>query len=199
MHLSRNAIIALLVLPILLLAGWFIAEQLPGWLAPPPPWVRYPDLVALPGGCEAALTLANAGATRTNNPAQNDATAAAFDDVLEAQFPQVTAEILATPQSVRFSDGSDGWFSLIALPREDGQGLTRGAVVLMNRDGTLRDIIHLIGGDSTHGERCGDFAPQPQGLRAQLRPYLPLLLLVGYLLLIGISALGLRLVKRMRA
>jgi hypothetical protein len=194
MRLTRNTTAVLLVMPALLLIGWFVLEQLPGWLAPPPPWLRYPDLVALPGGCEAALALANAGVERTNSTPSDDTPAT----VMDAQFPQMMTEVLAPPQGVRFGDGGEGWFSLIAMPREDDQALTRGAVVLLNLDGTPRDIIHLIGGDSTRGERCGDFAPQPRGLRAQLRPYLPLIALGGYLGLIGVGVTGWHMFTRKR-
>lgn len=196
MRPRRPHIITLLALPALLLVGWFIVEQFPGWLAPPPPWERYPELVALPGGCEAALALANAGASRTDAVPEGSAITASLDAWMRTQFPQTRYELLTNPQGVRFGDGSAGWFSLIAFARDDEQSLTRGAIVFMTNDGGTRDIIHLIGGDNTRGDRCGDFAPQPRGLRAQLRPYLPLIAVAVYLLFASAGYAGWRLSKR---
>jgi hypothetical protein len=196
MRHRRPPIAALLALPALLLIGWFVAEQLPAWLAPPPPWVRYPDLVALPGGCEAAVALANAGASRTEKDTPSDSIAASLEESMRAQLSQVDYELLATPQAVRYEDEDEGWFSLLAFAQDDEQILTRGAVVFMNSDGSIRDIVYLIGGDATRGTRCGDFAPQPRGLRAQLRPYLPLTALAGYAFVVGVGVVGWRLFRR---
>ncbi len=175
------------LLPVFALIGWFLAEQLPVWLAPPPPWERYPDLIALPMGCEAALTLATTGASLTSAP-PSAAVDAVIAEQIETQFPESAYTLLVTPQGTRYADGSAGWFALVNFTRDDGQSLARGAALFFGAEGAVNEVIYLVGGDSARGERCGDFAPQPSGLRARLRPFLPLIALAGYLGVLGVLA-----------
>jgi hypothetical protein len=188
-------IVALLTMPALLLIAWFVIEQAPRWLAPPPPWQRYPDLVALPGGCQAALALANAGASRTNVAGDSNVRVV-VENTVSAIFPGSVVSTLLLPEQIRFGDGALGWVSLVAF--EPPQRISRGALILLNSDGTPRDIIATLGGDSTSDQLCGNFAPQPRGLRAQLRPYLPLIALVGYVGLVCVGAIGMRFWRRRR-
>ncbi|MCA9905759.1 MAG: hypothetical protein KC547_18010 [Anaerolineae bacterium] len=191
----------LLLLPILALVGWFIIEQAPQWNTPSPPWERYPDLAALPGGCEAANILRVYAAERVNEAPQTAVDAAQAqqlsDALLQAQYPEQEYTFVLPPELLRgkFGAGNTAWFSLVNFSRAT-DSLAQGATVLIDANsGTSIAVTHVIGID-TDSTTCGEFAPQPRGLRARLRPFLPLILVAGYVVLVGAGAVALGLRKQ---
>jgi hypothetical protein len=189
------------ILPILGLLGWFVYEQLPVWTAPQPAWVRYPDLMALPNGCEAASALQMYGAARDVTAAttltQEEATAQ-IAAVVDAQYPDQAYQTLLDAELVRgaFGDETSAWWSVVQF--EGDSLLPRGAAVFISaQTGEPLAVITTMGAGAQGMDGvCGSFTPQPRGLRAQLRPYLPLMVLAGYVGVVGIVAIGLRLRKK---
>ena len=125
----------LLALPVLVLVGWFVIEQFPAWTAPALPWLRYPDLVALPGGCEAANVLRIYDAERQPDASRESTDQArareVSDRVLQAQYPGRDYTFVFAPEPVRgrFAEGSAPWLSLVTFAPET-DALAQGAVVL---------------------------------------------------------------------
>jgi hypothetical protein len=176
----------LVALPALLALGWFAVEQFPVWLAPRPAWQRYPDIAALLGGCEIAQALDVAGAARiTGDAAPGSAARAAADALLARHFPDRAFSYLITPEAVQFADGSRGSLSVVRLMQSER--LESGAVVLLAGDGTPKLLASFMGVEATGNRDCGSFAPVPAGLRARLRPYLPLLAFGGYAAAVAIA------------
>ncbi|MBE0690271.1 MAG: hypothetical protein IH587_09150, partial [Anaerolineae bacterium] len=139
----------LLVLPILALAVWFVFEQLPAWTAPGLPWLRYPDLVALPGGCEAANVLRVYEAERLTDsiPTTADVERArqVSEGLLQAQYPGQEYTFVLAPEPVRgnFAEGSAPWFSMVTFTQETDT-LAQGAVALVDATtGEAIDLIHV--------------------------------------------------------
>jgi hypothetical protein len=181
-------------IPIILLVGWFLYEQLPIWFAPQPPWTRYPDLVALPGGCEAANALrlyaAERGATDTTVLTAGNAQVA-IETVLEQQYPDTAFTFALPPEPVRgsFGESSLAWFSLATFVRDDASAPSGAIVFLDAQSGAPLSVITVLGAGAEGADGvCGSFAPQSRGLRAQLRPYLPLLALAGYAGIVTVGA-----------
>lgn len=191
----------LLLLPVLALVGWFAIEQLPAWTAPSLPWLRYPDLVALPGGCEAANVLRIYSAERQSDWVASDASDARAREVseglLQAQYPGQAYTFVLAPEPVRgrFAEGSTPWLSLVTFAPQDDL-LAQGAVILADlNNGEAIDVIHVTG-ISSMAAPCGEFAPQPQGMRAKLRPFLPLILAAGYVVVGGVGWVAVRIWNR---
>ncbi|MCL4246585.1 MAG: hypothetical protein KJ065_00390 [Anaerolineae bacterium] len=189
-----------LLLPILALVAWFVIEQAPQWSAPRPPWERYPDLVALPGGCEAANVLRVYAAERVSEALKTTVNAEQAqqlsDDLLRAQYPGQAYMFALPPELVRgtFGAGSTAWLSLVNFA-PTAESLPQGAIVLIDaNNGAAIDVTHVVG-ISNDATTCGEFAPQPRGWRARLRPFLPLILAGGYVALVGIGAIALELRK----
>ncbi len=176
------------LLPVLLFGGWFVIEQLPVWTAPPPPAERYPALTLLSAGCEAAHILARYDATADpqaphmigEEQAQRSAEAAIAEHV-----PGARARWSLLPQLMRadFDEGA-AWIGLIALDNETA-GLARSALVAIGAQSGEPLVLVMINGISADAVGCGTYTPPPQGLRARLRPYLPLIALAGY---VGLAA-----------
>ncbi|MDX2137720.1 MAG: hypothetical protein SF123_06460 [Chloroflexota bacterium] len=181
-------------IPIILLVGWFLVEQLPLWFAPQPPWTRYPDLVALPGGCEAANALRLYGAAR----GADETTALTADDaqtttvaLIEQQYPDERFTFALPPELVRgsFGDTALAWFGIAMFARDDTTAPAGAIVFLDAQSGAPLSVITVLGAGIEGADGvCGAFAPRPQGLRAALRPYLPLLALAGYVGIVGMAA-----------
>jgi hypothetical protein len=181
-------------LPVILLVGWFLVEQLPGWFAPPPPWTRYPDLLALPGGCQAANALrlfaAARGATNATGMSAEQAQAATIV-VLETQYPNARFTFALSPELVRgsFGDTALAWFSVATFERDDATAPASAIVFLDGQSGEPLSVITVLGAGAEGADGvCGSFAPQPRGWSAVLRPYLPLLALAGYVSMVAIGA-----------
>jgi hypothetical protein len=184
-----------LCLPVIALLGWFVVEQWPAWTVPISPWARYPDLVAQPGGCEAANTLRVYQASRSNEtsspPVTAQQAASALETWIAQQYPSGLFEVIHGPELIRGDFGGAklklAWFSLVAHTSHAAPS-RQGVIIFQNAEnGQPLTIIHIASLSTT--ETCGGFAPQPRGLRARLRPYLPIILLVSYLGFIGTSAL----------
>lgn len=191
--MSRKFIWIVLCLPVIALLGWFVAEQWLAWTAPVTPWARYPDLVAQPGGCEAANALRVYQAFRSNEisspPMTAQQAASALETWITQQYPSGLFQVIHGPELIRGDFGGTelAWFSLAALASPPAPS-RQGVVTFQNvQNGQPLTIIHIPSLTTT--ETCGGFAPQPRGLRARLRPYLPIILLVSYLGFIGTSAL----------
>jgi hypothetical protein len=190
------------LLPVLLCLGWLLWEQLPIWTAPQPPWQRYPELVAFPGGCAAANALRLYEAVRGAPPEGSAMTAAeaaartqaALSDMLDGR----AAEVLLPAELVRgaFAGEAYAWFAMARTLPDEG----RSSVVISFISAQTGEPITLLStlAEAQQGMEgvCGSFTAQPRGMRALLRPYLPLIVLAGYLLLAGIGAFALR---RLRA
>jgi hypothetical protein len=177
--------------------AWLLVEQVPIWVAPPPPWERYPELAAVPGGCVAAdaLRLFHAERMPKVTAALSD-----YHDIERAtvaliaeHYPEIDMAFVLAPELVSgsFDKGSAAWFSLVSF--ETGRAFSQaGAVAFVSAAaGDLEALIHIPSMQPT-GE-CGSFAPQPAGLRARLRPFLPLIALLGYVGAVGIGWMIVRL------
>ena len=191
----------LLALPIVFLIGWFVYEQLPLWTAPQPAWARHPDIVALPGGCEAASTLQTYNAVRdasvTTSLTQQQAATRIASVVIE-QYPNAAFEVLLDAELVRgkFGDESVAWWSVVQF--EGDSALSHGAVIYISAaTGEPIAVITTTGVEAQGMDGvCGSFTAQPRGMRAQLRPYLPLIAATGYVAVLVVVLVVRRLVGK---
>lgn len=192
-----------LLLPALVLLGWFIIEQLPVWTAPQPAWVRYPDVVALPGGCAAANALQTYGAQRAISDQSALTQAEATERIaalMAAQYPDAAYNVVLPAELVGGMFGAEtlAWWSVVGF--SDTPLLPAGASVFVSaQTGEPIAVITTIGGGAPGMDGvCGNFTPQPRGLRAQLRPYLPLIGLAGYVGVVVVGTAVLKVSRRMR-
>jgi hypothetical protein len=192
--MSKRTAALILALPALLLIGWLVAEQWPNWTARPAPWARYPDLVALPGGCAAANALRIHDAERVDDetgvPLNAQQATVLSESLIRVYYPDTPHTLVSAPQLVRGHFGTAptlAWMSLLIQAATTNSVQTGAVVFISTSTGEALDIIYVI--DMAVQPNCGGYAPQTPGLRARLRPYLPLLLLAGYGVVVGGSAL----------
>nr|PZN50764.1 MAG: hypothetical protein DIU68_17695 [Chloroflexota bacterium] len=194
---SKPLIAALLFLPALLLAGWFVYEQAPIWFSGTPAWLDPKHPEAVPGACGALSALRVYRGRFVSETAALDAGAA------RERANRVAAEYYALPDGdyaldqgpalVRANFPQAGerlaWLALADL--DAGDEARFGKVAIMFLDAENGDLLALHTGMSASDPQaaCGG---GPVSRRALLRQYLPLLLALGYVIVIAAGGLAAR-------
>lgn len=191
MKRQRRLLLSLILsLPALLLAGWFLYEQLPVLFPAAPVWLRpdHPD--AVPGACEAVASLRAFNGTfenaRTGIDAEGARLAADFVIAQTYDLPpgRYTAEQATALVRARFPDAGERLAWLNVAPLDTGESrLGKAAIVYI--DAQTGEPLALITAPAVTDARTACGGP-PVSRRVLLRQYLPLLLLAGYVGIIGI-------------
>ena len=189
----RRALLLLaLLLPALVLAGWFVFEQAPTWFPAAPVWLRPSSAEAIPGACEA---LASLNAYRGSFA--DDAVAVSRDDARQ-QAEALAAETVDLPPDAVTLDQPPvlvraifpgvgerlAWLGIVRL--ETDAALGKAAVVYL--DAQSGEPLAVIAAASAVDPAASCGRPVV-GRRALVRQYLPVFLLMGYAVLLGLAAL----------
>lgn len=174
----------LIGLPALVLAGWFVFGLWTAWTSPNPLWLTLKDEAHAIGACEAVESLRAYRADRIVAAGDGWLSAAEArklaERALSRHVPDFGAAIAGTAL-VRITppDGAPrpAWLALAALELEPSD---KAALVYV--DAETGDPLTLIAGLNV-GDPAGVCSYDPNG--ARLRLWLPLALLVGYLLVMS--------------
>jgi hypothetical protein len=194
----RLALFALLALPILVLAGWFISEGLPRWMPPTPPWLTATNPAAVPASCDAVASLNAYHASFTNDTAGVTISAEESrnrtDELVAAQYglPDGHYAVEQGPALVRGTFPNVGerlaWLNVALLENNVEARLGKAAVVYVDAETGEPLAILTAAAVENPMTACG---PAPMSRRDLLRRYLPLLLMGGYLALV-MAGVGIR-------
>lgn len=193
MTLNLNRLIAwiiVLTLPLVVLLGWFVTEQAPGWMMTVPGWLRPTGADPALGACEALAAVDGYQGEFVNF---QHPTAVTAQDAPARAREQVAAHVdvsldgadvsQATLVRARFPGAGErlAWLVIVTLPREADTRFDRVAVAFVDADSG--DLLALSSGVSVTDARtaCGG---GPVSRRALVRQYLPLLLAGAYVVLV---------------
>lgn len=191
-----------MLLPVLLLMGWFAYEQSPAWFNPAPMWLQPTHADAVLGACEALASLRSYGGAFTTAAGTTEITAdaarAEADAVVARQFdvPPGAYSVPAGPSLVRaaFPDSGErlAWLNVAILDHD-----MPGKVVVVYTDANTNEPLAVVAGVTATAplESCGGGTVSR---RALVRQYLPLIALAGYGGLIAAGMLARGLMRRRR-
>jgi hypothetical protein len=195
----RSLTFILLSLPALVLLGWFIVEQSPIWFPAEPRWLQVTSGEAVPGACEALASLRAFGgrfSPDTNAAVSaNDARTAADEVVAQTYNLPAGRYTREAPALVRatFRDVGErlAWLNVANLDSGSDARLGKASIVYI--DAATGEALSLITAVSVTDARTACGRP-PISRRVLVRQYLPLLVLVGYVLIVlaGYSVVQLR-------
>lgn len=175
-------------LPAFLLAGWFVLNLWTAWTTPDPQWLTLADDAHAAGVCEAVQSLRAYRAERIAAAGDGWLSAAEArklaERALHRHAPDFSAPIAGTALfRITLPDGAarPAWLALTALELEPTD---KAALVYIDAEtGAPLALITSL----NVGEPAAVCGYDPNG--ARIRLWLPLVLLAGYLLVIGAVAL----------
>lgn len=183
----------LVLLPVLLPLGWFVYEQFPAWTFNPPEWLRVNDPAAVDGACAAVASVRTYnGRFVSGEPPVSAAEAREQANTLvAAQHDLPPGDFVSQPGTalVRATFPPDqqnrlAWLHLAVIAPVGADDTEPGKLALVYIDAeTGEPLAYSV----VAAVRSPDVAcpPPPVSRRALLRAYLPLVLAVGYVGLVG--------------